>query len=137
MNGIKTNTKKPDWEQLNKAFTEKYNAEYASKTVNIAKLFIYYNNHREKFASAIVEYTEIYQDVIDLKTMNTNANYVLQYSSDKKELRKALDWCRSTLEIAPDNSEYQKTRDALIEKLKVFENEKTNYSNTTRVGINY
>lgn len=73
MNGVKANSKKPDWEQLNRAFTEKYNAEYACKTVNNTKLFLYYNNHRDQFASSIVEYTEIYLDMIDLKTLNTKA----------------------------------------------------------------
>ena len=83
-----------------------------------AKLFYYYSKDWVKFATAIVEYTEKYEDKSNLKTMNTNAGFVLQYSTDKSELEKALGWSRLTLEKAPDNSEYLKTRDALIEKLK-------------------
>lgn len=123
MNKINAISKKPDWEQLNKVFTEKYNAEYASKTVNNAKLFIYNNNHREQFASSIVDYTENYRDMIDIKTLHTNANYVLQFSKDKKELEMALEWSRSVMKEETNNTDYQKTRDALIEKVNDFENE--------------
>jgi hypothetical protein len=136
MNGVKSNTKKPDLEQVKQVFTEKYNAEYANKTLNTVKLFIYYNNHREKFASSIVKYTEICLDMIDLKTLNTNAGYVLQFSRDKKELEMALEWSRSIVKEEPKNTEYSKTRDTLIEKLKVLENEKNINSNTDRICFN-
>lgn len=48
----------------------------------------------------------------------------------------ALEWSRSTVREETNNTEFQKTQDALVEKLKVLEYEKNINSNNTRININ-
>jgi hypothetical protein len=107
----------PDWAAITKAVTEKYDATTADRTVTRAKLFFYYSKDWRAFATAIVHYTDNFEDKTNLKTMNTNANFVLEHSTDKKELGQALSWARLLIEKEPDNADYQKTYAALNGKL--------------------
>ncbi|WP_288883954.1 hypothetical protein [Pedobacter panaciterrae] len=81
------------------------------------KLFFYYGKDWKAFASAIVNYTEKYEDTANLATINTNANFVLEYSANKEELAKALAWSKKLVEKESDNADYKKTYEALKEKL--------------------
>ena len=107
----------PDWVALTVAITAKYDALTADRNVTRAKLFFYYSKDWKAFASAIVNYTEKYEDPANLSTINTNANFVLEHSTDKEELGKALAWSKKLVEKEPDNEDYKKTYAALKEKL--------------------
>jgi hypothetical protein len=118
MNKIETNKNTPDWEQLNNTLSEKYNVNYAYTTIFYAKAFIDFKENKEKFASTILEYTEAYLYILDYKIVITNAQHILKYSSNKEELKIALEWCRMMLRRVPENNEYKMTIDAIMEKVK-------------------
>ncbi|MBO9572725.1 MAG: hypothetical protein J7497_11050, partial [Chitinophagaceae bacterium] len=118
VNTARSEDKIPDWAALTKTVTEKYDAMFADRTVTRAKLFFYYGKDWKQFATAIVNYTEKFENKDDLKTMNTNANFVLQHSSDKSELQKALEWSKMLVQKDPQNEEYKTTLTAIENKLK-------------------
>lgn len=113
----KAEDKIPDWKAIAELVTQKHDAVTADRTVTRAKLFFYYGKDWKAFASAIVNYTEKYEDTANLATINTNANFVLEHSADKEELAKALAWSKKLFEKEPDNADYKKTYEALKEKL--------------------
>jgi hypothetical protein len=109
--------KLPDWKAITNTVAEKYDAVTADRTVTRAKLFFYYSKDWKAFATAIVNYTEKYEDKSNLETINTNAGFVLEHSDDKAELAIALTWAKVLVEKEPDNSDYQSTYKRLQEKL--------------------
>jgi hypothetical protein len=108
----------PDWTALTKTVAAKYDAVTAERNVTRAKLFFYYGKDWKAFASAIVVFTEKYEDNSNLPTMLTNANFVLEHSTDKAELAKALAWANMLVEKEPNNEDYKKTLEGLKEKIK-------------------
>ena len=108
----------PDWAEIANSISKIYDTQFADRTITRAKLFYYYSKDWKEFATAIVNYTEKYEDKTDRKTLGTNANFVLEHSTDKKELAAALSWIQIILEKDPGNEAYKKTRQALDEKLK-------------------
>jgi len=117
VDAAKAEDKVPDWQAIAAAVTQKHDAVTADRTVTRAKLFYYYGKDWKAFATAIVNYTEKFEDKNNLPTMLNNANFVLEHSADKAELSKALDWAKMLTEKAPDNEDYKKTYAALKEKL--------------------
>jgi len=107
----------PDWAAITKAITAKYDATAADRNVTRAKLFFYYSKDWKQFASAIVNFTEKYEDKSNLQTLHTNAGFVLEHSTDKTELSKALGWAKELVAKEPNNEEYKTTLAALTEKL--------------------
>lgn len=108
----------PDWSALTKTVTAKYDALTAERNVTRAKLFFYYGKDWKAFASAIVVFTEKFEDKSNLPTILTNANFVLEHSTDKAELAKALAWANMLVEKEPNNEDYKKTLEGLKEKVK-------------------
>ncbi|HSZ87360.1 MAG TPA: hypothetical protein VK787_15110 [Puia sp.] len=49
--------------------------------------------------------------------MNKNANFILKYREEKKELGTALGWSKHTVDKEPGNEDYKKTYDALQTRL--------------------
>jgi hypothetical protein len=117
VDAAKSADKVPDWKAIAASVTQKYDAVTADRTVTRAKLFYYYSKDWKAFASAIVNYTEKFEDKSNLATINTNANFVLEHSTDKEELAKAFSWSKKLVEKEPDNADYKKTYEALKEKL--------------------
>lgn len=107
----------PDWVALDRAIAKKYDAKTADRNVTRAKLFFYYAKDWKKFASAIVNYTEKHEDKTDLKTMLVNATFVLQHSSDKAELAKALGWAKMLTEKEPGNEDAKRVLAELTQKV--------------------
>jgi len=108
----------PDWAAITKTITAKYDATAADRNVTRAKLFFYYSKDWKQFASAIVNFTEKYEDKSNLQTMLTNANFVLEHSTNKTELSKALGWAKMLVEKEPNNEDFKKTLAKLSEKMK-------------------
>ena len=111
------NGEAPDWKALTADITKKYDATYADRTVTKAIIYFSYGKDWPSFTAAIVKYTIKYEDPENLKLMNKNANLILKYSDDKKELETALGWSNHTLDKEPANEEYKKTYGALQGKL--------------------
>ena len=107
----------PDWNALTSEITKKYDATYADRTITKGIIYFTYGKDWPAFTAAIVKYTVKYEDIDDLKRMNKNANYILQYSADKKELMTALGWSKHTVDNEPSNEDYKKTYADLTAKL--------------------
>jgi len=117
---VKANSDKgldPGWIAITKTVAEKYDTAFANRIIAKTKIFYYYNKDWAEFASAIVLYTEKYENHNDLNLLNLNANFILAYSSNTEELKTSLSWSKKTLEKKPTNPEYQKTYDALLAKI--------------------
>jgi|ERR1700722_3096102 len=107
----------PDWKALTGEITKKYDDVYADRTVTKAIIYFTYGKDWPAFTAAIVKYTVKYEDPENLKLMNKNAKFILQYSTDKKELETASGWSKHTVDKERTNEDYKKTYDALQEKL--------------------
>lgn len=107
----------PDWAALTKTVTAKYDAVTADRNVTRAKLFFYYGKDWKAFASAIVNFTEKFEDKNDVQTIHTNAKFVLDHSESKAEVEKALAWSKSLVEKEPSNQEFKQTNEQLVAKL--------------------
>lgn len=109
----------PDWDALSQNIRAIYDDYYVQRMVLKGKIYFYFQNSAwAEFAKAIVQFTEKYEDKNDLKLMNKNANFILKYSTDKKELQTAAKWSKYTMDKEPSNQTYQATYKALQEKLK-------------------
>lgn len=106
----------PNWSSLTTEITQKYDAVYADRTVTKAQIYYDYGKDWPVFSTAIVRYTEKYEDHNNLKLLNYNAGFILKYSTDKKELETAMGWSKHTVEKEPGNADYEKTYDALKAK---------------------
>jgi len=107
----------PDWAALTQTITKKYDATTADRTITKAKIYFYFNKDWSVFCQGIINYTNKYELANDYKLLDFNANYILKYSDDKKELETALAWSKHTLDKDPQNDAYKKTFAALNDKL--------------------
>lgn len=107
-----------DWEGLRKKISEKYSSTEADRSVTKAEIYYYYYRDWPKFSTAIVHYTEAYEDKDDSKLMNKNAQFILQHSDNKDEWKTALTWIQHALEKDPSNETYKTTQDALKKKIE-------------------
>ena len=112
------NQQTPDWTELNKQITAKYDEAFADRIVNKAQIFYDYGKGWAAFTAALVRYTEKYEDHNNLSLLNKNAAMVAQFSTDKRELETALGWSKHTIDKDPGNADYQKTHESISKKLK-------------------
>jgi hypothetical protein len=94
-----------------------YTDVQTDRALTKAKIYYYYGKDWAQFSTAIIHYTDRYENKDDGKLMNTNANYILQRSQSPAEWKAALGWIQHVLDKAPDNQTYKATRDALNAKL--------------------
>ncbi len=116
----KDNGQDPNWADLTKKITDKYSAVQADRVVTKAQIYLYYGRNWPLFSTAIVHYTEKFEDKDDLKLMNTNAKFILQRSNSAEELRIASGWIKHAVDKEPANTAYQETYNAIQEKLKTL-----------------
>jgi hypothetical protein len=110
-------SQEPSWTAILLQIKATYSDTQADRAITKAQIYYYYNKNWPKFSTAIVHYTETYEDKDDLKLMNKNANFILQHSTDPKELATARSWMKHAIEKEPSNETYKTTYDALGEKL--------------------
>jgi hypothetical protein len=108
----------PNWALLTASVTGKYDATYADRTITKARIYYYYGKDWPAFSTAIVHYTQAYEDKEDLKLMNKNAKMILQYSTNPDELKTAATWVKHAVDKEPSNTAYQETYQALAAKIK-------------------
>jgi thioredoxin-related protein len=112
------NKDQPDsWDAITTLITKKYNATIADRTVTKDKIYHSYGSDWPLFIQSLVHYTDTYEDTTDLKLMDKNANYVLQNSTDKGALTRALVWSNNAVQNEPSNTDYQQTNTSLKTKL--------------------
>jgi hypothetical protein len=114
------NQRVPDWAAMQMNIAQKFDTISADRNVLRNKIFYYYGKDKPQFCAAIVSYTEKYEDNSDSQLMNKNANFILQYSTDKKEITTAVRWIQYAQRRDPSNAEYKKTLEALETKLKTL-----------------
>jgi hypothetical protein len=107
----------PNWVAIGQQVRVSYSDEQTDRAITKAKIYYYYGKDWAQFSSAIVHYTDTYENKDDGELMNKNAKMILDHSQDPKEWKVALGWIQRALDKAPDNSSYKATRDALNAKL--------------------
>jgi hypothetical protein len=112
----KAGGREPDWIGITQQIKASYSDTQTDRAITKAKIYYYYGKDWAQFSTAIVHYTNAYEDKDDAQLMNTNANYILQQSHNPAEWKAALGWIQHVLDKAPDNNTYKTTRDALQAK---------------------
>jgi len=107
----------PNWVAISQQARASYTDVQTDRAITKAKIYYYYGKDWAQFSTAIVHYTDAYEDKNDGALMNKNAKMILDHSQDPKEWKAALGWIQHALEKSPDNSTYKATRDALNAKL--------------------
>jgi hypothetical protein len=108
--------KAPDWSVLNKIIAAKYDQVTADRAIARSQILFYYSRDWPAFVTAIVEFTDKFEDKDNAKVLNTNAHYVLEHSTDKVQLGRALVWSKIATEKDPSNAGYLQTYISLQEK---------------------
>ena len=113
-----SNGQEPDWEGMRANILLKYDGVAADRAVTKARIYYYYSKDWALFATAIVHFTEAYEDKEDLNLMNKNAKFILRYSQNPKEWKMAQAWVKHAVDKDPSNAGYKETWDALEAKIK-------------------
>jgi len=107
----------PNWTAIGQQVRASYTELQADRAITKAKIYYYYGKDWAQFSTAIVHYTDAYENKDDGALMNKNAKMILDHSQDPKEWKAALGWIQHALEKQPNNETYKATRDALNAKL--------------------
>jgi hypothetical protein len=107
----------PNWVTIGQQVRASYSDVQTDRAITKAKIYYYYGKDWAQFSTAIVHYTDVYENKDDGELMNKNAKMILDHSQDPKEWKAALAWIQHALDKAPDNNAYKATRDALNAKL--------------------
>jgi hypothetical protein len=107
----------PNWVAIEQQVKASYTEIQTDRAITKAKIYYYYGRDWAQFSTAIVHYTEAYEDKGGLPLLNKNANFILRRSQNPAEWKAALGWIRHALDLAPDNSTYKATESALQAKI--------------------
>jgi len=110
--------KAPNWDLITAAVKVKYDETATDRAVTKAEIYYYYGKDWGKFSTAIVHFTEAYEDKSDYKLMNKNAKFILRYSTNPEEWKTAQTWVKTAMDKEPANAAYKETYDNLAAKLK-------------------
>jgi len=109
---------KPDWSMVRRTITGKYNPVIADRAVTKAQIYHDYGKDWTAFGTALVHYTDTYEDQNDLDLLNRNARMILQHCDNPVILRSALQWSKRATAQAPAGSAYRTTYQLIKQKLK-------------------
>jgi len=109
----------PDWADLSKTITAKYDAVTADRTITKARIYFYYGKNWPAFCDGIVRYTDNWELANDYKLLNGNAGMILKNSTDQAQLKEAQKWSKMAADRDPNNAGYKATYDALTAKISV------------------
>jgi hypothetical protein len=107
----------PAWAAIGQQIRMTYSETQSDRAVTKAQIYYYYGKNWGRFSTAIVHYTETYEDKNNFELMNKNANFVLTYSSNPKEWQAAETWVKTAVDKEPDNKAYKSTYDSLMAKI--------------------
>lgn len=108
----------PQWGALVQKIKESHTGIEADRAVHKAQIYYYYGKNWPKFCSALVIYTDSYEDKNDFKLMDKNANMVLLRSNEVADFQKAAAWMMPATNTG--NDAYKKTYEALIAKISAL-----------------
>jgi hypothetical protein len=107
----------PNWTALKQKILVSYSAVQADRVISKAEIYFYWTKNWPKFSTALVHYTEAYEDKEDLELMNKNAKMVLQWSKEPKEWAIAQRWIQHAVDKEPGNADYKATAEGLKAKI--------------------
>ncbi len=107
----------PAWPAVSQQIRMTYTESQTDRALTKAQIYYYYSRNWTKFSTAIVHYTDTYEDKDDLNLMNKNAGFILQHSENPGEWQTAQGWIKHAVDAKPDNAAYKATYDALTAKL--------------------
>jgi hypothetical protein len=107
------------WPACRDSITKKYNATIADRVITRAQLYRDYGKDWPAFCSALIHYTDTYEDRKDLNLLDKNARMILENSNDKDCLQAVLRWSRQTLVAEPANAAYRSTYTLIQQKLAI------------------
>jgi hypothetical protein len=112
------NVDEPNWTAIGVQVRASYTEVQADRAITKAQIYYYYNKDWPKFSTAIVHFTNAYEDKDDLKLLNKNAGFILEHSTDQSELKAAQGWMKHAVDKEPSNTTYQETYKALTAKIQ-------------------
>lgn len=107
----------PAWAAIDQQIRMTYSETQADRALTKAQIYYYYGKNWPRFSTALVHYTETYEDKNDFALMNKNANFILTYSSNPLEWQAAQAWIKTAVNKEPDNKTYKTTYDSLAAKI--------------------
>jgi thioredoxin-related protein len=113
----------PNWKHLHKKIKEKYSLTIADQTIIPAKIILAKKiKDYKKYATYIVEQMdkeslENYIDETGAETLNVRAWDIFLYSTEKNELKKAINWVDRAIIINDKSLEFIDTKANLLYKL--------------------
>ncbi|HTI93150.1 MAG TPA: hypothetical protein VL727_21270 [Puia sp.] len=110
-------TNEPAWAAIGQQIRMTYSETQADRALTKAKIYYYYGKNWPHFSTALVHYTETYEDKYDFPLMNKNANFVLTYSANPREWQAAQAWVKTAVDKEPGNSAYKTTYDSLTARI--------------------
>ncbi len=110
-------TNEPAWGAISQQIRMVYSETQADRALTKAQIYYYYGRNWPRFSTALVHYTETYEDKYDFPLMNKNANFVLTYSANPREWRAAQVWVKAAVDKEPGNSTYKTTYDSLTARI--------------------
>ena len=110
-------TNEPAWAAISQQIRMTYSDTQADRALTKAQIYYYYGKNWPRFSTALVHYTETYEDKNDFPLMNKNANFVLTYSANPREWQSAQAWIKTAVDKEPGNNTYKTTYDLLTAKI--------------------
>ena len=107
----------PNWLALAQQIKASYSETQTDRALTRAMIYYYWNKDWAQFSTALVRYTDAYEDKGDAVLMNKNARMILDHSVNPADWKAALGWIQQALDKDSDNSGYKATRDALQVKI--------------------
>ncbi|HXB07667.1 MAG TPA: hypothetical protein VNW04_11135 [Puia sp.] len=107
----------PNWAALEAQIKASYSDVQTDRAVTKAKIFYYWSKDWPQFSTALVHYTDVYEDKEDFKLMDKNAKMVVDHSTNLRDWKAALTWVQHAADKEPGNAEYKATVDALKAKI--------------------
>lgn len=126
VNEAKQIDQEPNWDAISKSILNttivvsphtagehivKPNAVDADRNITRAKIYYYYGSNWPVFCSALIHYTEAFEDHTDAELMNKNAKMILENSTNPIDLKAAANWVKNF-------SAYKDTYVALLSRAK-------------------
>lgn len=113
----KSPDQEPAWGALRIRILASYSDTQADRAITKGQIYFYYGRDWAKFSTAIVHYTDAYENKDDARLMNKNADFILQHSQNPKEWKAAQGWVKHILDKDPSNTACKTTYDALTSKI--------------------
>jgi tetratricopeptide (TPR) repeat protein len=109
---------KPDWDKITRKISNKYNIEYANRTVTGAKIRWYsWKQDWPAYTKNLVIFVEKYDTDKSAFNLNNRAWAIFEHSNKTDELNAALKWSNYSLKLEPASANWIDTNANILYKL--------------------